>query len=199
MIGHHRARGRSVLVSAISLPCPIGRPRPSATQSGGTSPFSEHRLNTRTARLMPAPPHRTDRSRLPPREAAGTGTLIAPSSPLPPRPVPPARLPLPGPVRSRSRPHARRRSPGCGVRARPPRPLRPRGQPERHGRAGLARRGPADPHRRGRRGGHPPRPARPGRPCRPGPVSPSPRRCGTAAGCSPETRSCSPQSPPRTP
>ena len=33
----------------------------------------------------------------------------------------------------------------------------------------------------------------------PGPASRSPRRCGTAAGCSPETRSCSPQSPPRTP
>ena len=28
---------------------------------------------------------------------------------------------------------------------------------------------------------------------------PIPRRCGTAAGCSPATRSCSPQSPPRTP
>ena len=27
----------------------------------------------------------------------------------------------------------------------------------------------------------------------------SPRRCGTAAGCSPATRSCSPRSPPRTP
>ena len=27
---------------------------PSDTQSGGTSPFLEHRLNTRTARLMPA-------------------------------------------------------------------------------------------------------------------------------------------------
>ena len=36
-------------------------------------------------------------------------------------------------------------------------------------------------------------------PCRPGPASRSPRRCGTAAGCSPETRSCSPRSPPRTP
>jgi hypothetical protein len=35
--------------------------------------------------------------------------------------------------------------------------------------------------------------------CRPGPASRSPRRCGTAAGCSPETRSCSPRSPPRTP
>ncbi|HMI26040.1 MAG TPA: hypothetical protein VK594_16275 [Streptosporangiaceae bacterium] len=32
----------------------------------------------------------------------------------------------------------------------------------------------------------------------PGPASRSPRRCGTAAGCSPETRSCSPRSPPRT-
>jgi hypothetical protein len=27
---------------------------PSDTQSGGTSPFLEHRLNTRTPRLMPA-------------------------------------------------------------------------------------------------------------------------------------------------
>jgi hypothetical protein len=33
----------------------------------------------------------------------------------------------------------------------------------------------------------------------PRPASRSPQRCGTAAGCSPETRSCSPQSPPRTP
>jgi hypothetical protein len=31
-----------------------GSSPPSDTQSGGTSPFSEHRLNTRTARLMPA-------------------------------------------------------------------------------------------------------------------------------------------------
>jgi hypothetical protein len=36
-------------------------------------------------------------------------------------------------------------------------------------------------------------------PCRPGPASRSPRRCGTAAGRFPETRSCSPRSPPRTP
>ena len=35
--------------------------------------------------------------------------------------------------------------------------------------------------------------------CRPGPASRSPRRCGTAAGCFPETRSCLPRSPPRTP
>jgi hypothetical protein len=33
----------------------------------------------------------------------------------------------------------------------------------------------------------------------PGPASRSPRRCGTAAGWFPETRSCSPPSPPRTP
>jgi hypothetical protein len=33
----------------------------------------------------------------------------------------------------------------------------------------------------------------------PGPASRSPRRCGTAAGCSPATRSCSPRSPPVTP
>jgi hypothetical protein len=34
-------------------PVPYSSP-PSDTQSGGTSPFLEHRLNTRTARLMPA-------------------------------------------------------------------------------------------------------------------------------------------------
>ena len=33
----------------------------------------------------------------------------------------------------------------------------------------------------------------------PGPASRSPRHCGTATGCSPETRSCSPRPPPRTP
>jgi len=33
----------------------------------------------------------------------------------------------------------------------------------------------------------------------PGPASRSPRRCGTAAGCSAATRSCSARSPPRTP
>ena len=36
-----------------------------------------------------------------------TGTRSPLSSPLPPQPVPPARLPLPGPCRSRSRPYAR--------------------------------------------------------------------------------------------
>ena len=58
-----------------------GSSPPSDTQSGGTSPFSEHRLNTRTARLMPAASPGADRSRLPPREAAVTGTLIAPVIP----------------------------------------------------------------------------------------------------------------------
>jgi hypothetical protein len=38
--------------------------------------------------------------------------LIAPVIPFLPRPVPPARLPLPGPCRSRSRPRARGRFPG---------------------------------------------------------------------------------------
>jgi hypothetical protein len=33
----------------------------------------------------------------------------------------------------------------------------------------------------------------------PRPASRSPQRCGTAAGCSPETRSCSPRPPPTTP
>jgi len=37
-----------------------------------------------------------------------TGTLITPLIPLLPLPVPPARLPPPGPCRSRSRPCARR-------------------------------------------------------------------------------------------
>jgi hypothetical protein len=41
-----------------------------------------------------------------------TGTLIAPVIPPLPRPVPPARLPRPGPCRSRSRPCARWRFPG---------------------------------------------------------------------------------------
>jgi hypothetical protein len=41
-----------------------------------------------------------------------TGTLIAPVIPFLPRPVPPARLPLPGHCRSWSRPCTRRRFPG---------------------------------------------------------------------------------------
>ena len=45
------------------------------------SPAFKYDLNTRTARLMPAASSGADRSCLPPREAAVTGTLIAPVIP----------------------------------------------------------------------------------------------------------------------
>ena len=47
----HAAGDFTALGTDHSLECSSP---PSDTQSGGTSPFSEHRLNTRTARLTPA-------------------------------------------------------------------------------------------------------------------------------------------------
>jgi hypothetical protein len=56
--------------------------RSSDTQSGGTSPFSEHRLNTRTARLTPAASPGADRSPL-----SATGSSRAPPRRTGRRPV----------------------------------------------------------------------------------------------------------------
>ena len=60
LAGHPAASQQAIVDAALLMLRQMGLSpddlvtAPSDTQSGGTSPFLEHRLNTRTPRLMPA-------------------------------------------------------------------------------------------------------------------------------------------------
>ena len=154
---------------------------PRTPRVGAISP-KQAPLEHAAGRLALRPPRRPAAQPPPVREAAMTARPVRPCHPLLRRGRPGRGQPRPGPSGATGQPAG---PAGRGLRVRPHRPLRPGRRPGGHRRAGLARRGPADPHRRGRRDGRPPRPG--GMvtvPPRPYVLIPAAlrRRCGLLAG-----------------